>query len=157
MRWTLAAAGLLLLAACGGSAPTSLGPAASVGASSIAIRYDVKNECPPSKYAYCVDVYPGPYQPLVDWGCTGSNCAPVYYIRSEFYTVGGVKAVRRFSEYWTPNPYYSGPNSYTVQNVEERRTMLPRNRVEFVDNVQYCKGKAGSGSCGSFTVGVIPQ
>jgi hypothetical protein len=142
------------LSACSGSPSVASGPS-SFPPASVAIHRDVRNECPRSKYAYCVDIYPGGYQALVDWGCTGSGCAPEFTMSSVFRTVPGVIANRRFLVYWDPNPYYSGPNDYTVQNVEERRAIPARNRVAFVDEIEYCP--TGGGSCGSFYVGVIPQ
>jgi hypothetical protein len=142
------------LSACSGSPSVAGGPT-GLAALPVAIHHDTKNDCPPSKYAYCVDVYPGGYQALVDWGCTGSGCAPEFTMSSEMRTFRGVNANEKFRVYWNPNPYYSGPYSYTVQYVEERRTMASRNRVAFVDTIQYCP--TGSGSCGSFNVGVIPK
>ena len=119
------------------------------------VSRDTKNECPSSKYLYCVDITPSNSGPYVCFS-SGSSCggpqeSPPYYAYGIIVNLKD-KPARKLSEYWDPYP-----GNPTGQYIVETGTLKSSKRVKYVDQVYVCLEPSG-GSCGPVSsIGLIPQ
>jgi hypothetical protein len=116
---------------------------------------DTKNECPSSKYLYCVDITPSSSGPYVCFSssssCGGSQQSPPYYAYGIIVSLKD-KPTRKLSEYWDPFP-----GNPTDQYIVETKPLKASKRVKYVDQVYVCLEPSG-GSCGAISyIGLIPQ
>ena len=120
------------------------------------VSRDTKNECPSSKYLYCVDITPSNSGPYVCFS-SGSSCggpqeSPPYYAYGIIVNDKDKPPIRRLTEYWDPFP-----GDPTGQYIVETKALTPSKRVRFVDQVYICYEPSGV-SCGTISdIGLIPQ
>ena len=166
---SLIAAGLVL-SACNSGGGSSAAPGGSQQLTSMnhqggigalkpiaMMNRDTKNECPSSKYLFCVDITPSSSGPYVCFSSGGSSCggsqeSPPYYAYGIIVNDKDKPPIRRLTEYWDPFP-----GDPTGQYIVETKALTPSKRVRFVDQVYICYEPSGV-SCGTISdIGLIPQ
>jgi hypothetical protein len=158
-----ALAGALTLSACTADGSQALSRTASSSGSAngphIALAHpNEARRCPKSKYTLgCVTIVPTGEGETITWSCSGGyDCPePKWKMRNSFTTVKGKPANRDLAGIWDPNPYHSGPSTYTINLIHERRGLKSSDRVKYVETLLACPGKSSCTTLG--TVGIIPE
>lgn len=128
------------------------------GARYALVRPDRRFKCPKEKYTLgCVTIVPTGEGETITFSCDGGYDCPVpkWNMYNSFRTVAGKPADRYLGGVWDPNPYHSGPSTYTINLIHERRALKPSKKVEFVETLIACPAHSSCTSLG--TVGIVPE
>jgi hypothetical protein len=121
------------------------------------VHPELRAKCPKSKYSLGrVTISPSGPGETITFSCDGGYDCPVpkWYMYNIFYTVKGKSARKVLAGTWDPNPYHSGPSTYTINLVTERKAIKPSNKVEYYVVLLACPAKSSCEGLG--TVGLIP-
>jgi hypothetical protein len=121
------------------------------------VHPDIRHRCP-SKYSLgCITLTPTGESETITFSCDGYyDCPfPKWKMYNSFYTVKGKSARKDLAGKWDPNPYHSGPATYTINLIHERRGLKPSKKVEYYVDLVACPAHSSCQDLG--TVGIIPE
>jgi hypothetical protein len=146
------------LSGCGGSGTGDVLRAMPQSVSQKPALLDPGSRRCPRKYTLgCVTLTPSGESETITFSCSGHRRCPVskWTMENFFYTVKGKSARKDLTGHWDPNPYYSAPDTYTINLISELRALKPSKRVEYYVDLLACPNSSNCKDLG--TVGIIPE